>query len=186
MGFKGEKATRWKLLLYLRAFNAMEEEFRRRQPAPFDPNDPASLRVILLGYAEANLALKAENAQISQALTVSESALATAAPKVEFFDRFANADGHYGLQNAARSIGAPPKGFVHWLKGTYLFYQGREFMPKAAFVKMASFTVRPFLDGDVARAQTFVTPYGLQYHAKKWQRHTMMPEAPRDLFGNAA
>lgn len=51
---------------------------------------------------------------------------------------------------------------------------------------MAVSTFRPFLDGNVARAQTFVTPYALQYLAKKWQRHTMMPEAPRDLFGNAA
>ena len=131
--------------------------------------------------------MTAENAAMSKELVVSKSELAVAAPKAEFYDRFANADGQYGLQNAARSIGAPPNGFIAWLRSSgFLFYQGRELMPKAAFVKMAIFTVRPFLDGDVARAQTFVTPYGLQYRAKKWKRHTMMPEAPRDLFGNAA
>lgn len=119
-----------------------------------------------------------------------EAKVEAAAPKVEFYDRFAEADGHYGLQNAARSIGAPPNLFIRWLKETFLFYQGGNLVPRAAFVKMGVFEVKVPLEdvGGVQRAcsQTFVTPFSLTFLARRWERAKLTKKGDRNLFGNVA
>lgn len=119
-----------------------------------------------------------------------EFAVAKAAPKVEFYDRFAEADGHYGLQNAARAIGAPPNTFIRPLKEGFLFYQGSNLVPGAAFAKMGVFEVKVRLQdiGGVEKAcsQTFVTPYGLTFLSRRWEKAQLRPKGDRDLFGNAA
>lgn len=190
MGFTGERALSWKLS-YIEAFNAMEAEIRSRAaPAALDLNDPGALRGLPLGYTEKVLALEAQVAQTEQRAAAAESTVAAAAPKVDFYNRFAEADGHYGLQNAARAIGAPPNGFIRWLKESFLFYQGSTLMPRASFVKMGVFEVKVRLEmvGGVERAcsQTYVTPFGLTFLAKRWERAKLAPKGDRDLFGNAA
>lgn len=190
MGFTGSKAMAWKLD-YISAFNAMEGEIRRRAaPAVLDLNDPGALRTLLLGYTEKVLALEAQVAVTEQRAATAESAVAASAPKVDFYDRFAEADGLYGLQNAGRAIGAPPNLFIRWLKEVFLFYQGSTLMPRAPFVKLGVFEVRVRMEevGGAPRAcsQTYVTPFGLQYLAKRWERSKLTPRGDCDLFGNAA
>lgn len=183
---------------HIEAFNAMEAELRSRAaPAAFDPTDAASLRSYLIAFTGKLLLAQAETAEVRQELVVTqkraasaESAVAKAASKIEFYDRLAEADGHYGLQNAARAIGAPPNTFIRSMKEGFLFYQGSNLVPRASFVKMGVFEVKVKLQdiGGVEKAcsQTYVTPYGLTFLAKRWERAKLQPKGDRDLFGNAA
>ena len=55
-----------------------------------------------------------------------EAALAIAAPKAEWVDRFVDSDGLYGLQNAGRALGVKPNLFVLALRDAdILTTQGR-------------------------------------------------------------
>ena len=119
---------------------------------------------------------------------IAEAHVAAVAPKAEFFDKFADADGLYGLHNAARSIGAPPQGFVDWLKKGFVFYQGAELMPRATFVTLDVFKVKVKMDEGMDRSRTFITPRGLQYLARAWQKHLLKTgkAKPATLFDDAA
>ncbi|KQP90777.1 phage antirepressor KilAC domain-containing protein [Methylobacterium sp. Leaf117] len=167
-------------------------------PAPAAPSamdvmalfkDPASALEVLgvIGhYAQQNLVLQATVAQQDQALIAKDAVIAVAAPKVEAYDTFLNSEGHYGLQNAARAIGAPANGFVAWLKADgFLFYQGGSLVPKAPFLKLGVFVVRAAV-GETLGAQTFITPYGLDYLSKRWRRQNLKAVTSADLFGNVA
>lgn len=160
----------------------------------FDANDPSMLQQVLLGCTQALLVEKAKNAELGQALVVveeraewAEAVVEATAPKAKFYDSFADADGLYGLHNAARSIGAPPQGFTDWLKLGYLFYQSGELVPKATFVKIGVFTVKVRMVDQKARSRTFITPRGLQYLASAWQKHLLKTgkAGPRTLFDAA-
>lgn len=89
------------------------------------------------------------------------------APKADFYDRFADADGLYGLQNAGRVLHQPPNKFVRWLKQDYLFYQGGSLVPRAPYVKSGLFEVKSELVDEKPRSRTWMTPKGVQYFAKK-------------------
>nr|WP_282571988.1 phage regulatory protein/antirepressor Ant [Roseomonas acroporae] len=154
LGFTGAEAAAFKEA-YITRFDAMEAELRGR-PA-VDPvaalNDPTQLRNLLLGYSERMIALEAK--------------VEADKPKAAFYDRFVNADGNYGLQNAARVLGQPPNKFVQHLKGDgYLFYQGGSLVPKVQYRKY--FDVKCTMVDDKARYQTFITPLGMQYFARKF------------------
>nr|WP_274534741.1 phage antirepressor KilAC domain-containing protein [Methylobacterium sp. Leaf94] len=104
------------------------------------------MRAYLIHFTGQLLEARAEAAEVRQELVVvkervedAEAKVAAVRPKAEFYDEFADADGLYDLHNAARAIGAPPQGFVDWLKRGLLFYQDRELMPKAAFVTLGIF-----------------------------------------------
>jgi anti-repressor protein len=160
----------------------------------FDPNDPAALRQVLLGYTEALMVEKARNAQLGQALVVvgeraeiAEANVAAVAPKAEFYDAFADADGLFGLHNAAQAIKAPPQKFAAWLKLGYVFYQGGELMPKATFVMLGIFEVKVRMVDQKARSRTFLTPRGLQYLERAWQKYLLKTgqAKPATLFDAA-
>jgi anti-repressor protein len=89
-------------------------------------------------------------------------------PKADFYDKFADADGLYGLQNAARVLGQPPNKFIGKLKQEHLFYQGTALVPRVQFTKQGLFEVKTEIVNDKARPQTFMTPKGVQYFAKKF------------------
>lgn len=86
-----------------------------------------------------------------------------AKPKVSFFDQFLNADGLYGLQNAARALNCRPNLFIRWLKSEYLFYQGGNLVAKVRYTQMGIFEVRTFIVDDKARPQSYITPKGIKY-----------------------
>lgn len=157
MGFTGTKALKWKLR-YIEAFNAMEAELRR-QSAKIDVRDPSQLSAIAIQLIEVNKELEARAA-------TAEAQVEAAKPKTLFFDQFANADGLYGLQNAARVLGESPNKFVGRLKQGYLFYQGGALVPKVQYREMGIFEVKCTIVDDKARYQTYVTPKGLQYLAR--------------------
>lgn len=116
-------------------------------------NDASSLRTLLLASAERELALQAK--------------IEADKPKTGFFDRFVNADGVFGLQNAGRILIEPPNKFIRWLKEDFLFYQGGSLVPRAQYRTMGLFEVKATMVEDKARYQTYVTPKGLHYLARK-------------------
>lgn len=122
--------------------------------AKLDVRDPRQMAAVALQLAEYNREL-----QVS---------LEAAAPKVEFYDRFADADGRYGLQNAGRALGQPPRKFVESLKRDgYLFSEGGTLVPYAEHRESGLFEVRVVVIDDVARQRTYLTPKGLQYFAAR-------------------
>lgn len=105
--------------------------------------------------------------EAEQRAAAAEKAVEAVKPKAEFYDQFANADGLYSLQNAARVLGQGPNKFIGWLKAGYLFYQGSALVPKVQYREMGVFEVKATIVDDKARYQTYVTPKGIQYLAKK-------------------
>lgn len=128
-------------------------ECERRVKDALDPikvlNDPEAMRGILLSYTEKVLAL--------------ESKIEADAPKTAFYDAYLNADGLYGLQNAARALNCRPNLFIRWLKENYLFYQGGNLVARIQQIQMGNFEVKTTLVDDKVRPQAFVTPKGLKY-----------------------
>lgn len=116
--------------------------------------DPASLRQLLSGYAER--------------VEVLEAKVEEAQPKVSFYDDYANSDGLFGLQNAARVLSQGPNKFVRWLKQDYLFYQGTALVPRVQYIQQGIFEVITTIVDDKARPRTFVTPKGIQYFAERF------------------
>lgn len=123
-------------------------------------DDPAVLQTLLLGHVAKRI--EAENRA-----AVAEKAVEVAKPKVGFYDRFAEHEGLYGLQNAARVLGQNPNKFIGWLKEWALFYQGGALVPKVYWREKGVFEVKCTVVDDKARYQSFVTPKGLQYLAVK-------------------
>lgn len=130
------------------------QELEQATAAPaIDLNDPAQLRGMLLSYSEK--------------LEQSDKALEAAKPKVEAFDALLSADGLYGLQNAARALGAHPNKFTQWLKQNFLFYQGSALVARVLFIQRGYFEVKATIVDDKARHRTYVTPKGLTWLREK-------------------
>lgn len=122
--------------------------------------DPAQLTQVAIQLIEVNRELqhRAERA---------EKLVEAAAPKTNFYDQFVNAEGLFGLHNAARALGQGPQKFVQMLKQGYLFYEGGTLVPKVRYREMGIFEVKCTYVDDKARYQTYVTPRGMTYFAKK-------------------
>lgn len=161
MGFTGAKALKWKIR-YIEAFNAMEAKFRSG-PVTIDVRDPSQLATIAVQLIEMNKELETR-------AKIAETAVEVAKPKVGFYDSFANSDGLYGLQNTARILNEPPNKFIGWLKQEHLFYQGGCLVPRVEFRQKGIFEVKATMVDDKARYQTYVTPKGVQYFARKLSR----------------
>ena len=156
MGFTGSRALKWKLH-YIAAFNMMEDELRRRELTPVaNLGDATTLRTLLLGYTEKVIELE------HRAVTA-EAAVVVAMPKIAFYDQFADAEGLFGLQNAARALGQSPNKFIGWLKQGHLFYQGGVLVPYQRYRAQGLFEVKARLIDDKARYQTYVTAKGLRH-----------------------
>lgn len=128
-------------------------ECERRAKNAVDPvavlNNPAAMRGLLLTYSEKVIEL--------------EGRIEADKPKTQFYDQFMNADGLYGLQNAARALNCRPNLFIRWLKEHYLFYQGGNLVARVQFIQMGVFEVKTTLVDDKVRPQAFITPKGVKY-----------------------
>jgi anti-repressor protein len=157
MGFTGATAGAFKEQ-YIAAFNVMEAELRNRAPAP------APAFPVPQSFVQAlELALDQQR-QIER----QQAEIVTLAPKAEFFDRFVNADGLYGYQNAARALGCRPNKFVDWLKQKYCFYAGDALLPYVLHLNSGHFAVKNLVCEDgKARPRGFITPKGLEYFSSR-------------------
>ncbi|WP_086931624.1 phage antirepressor KilAC domain-containing protein [Agarilytica rhodophyticola] len=108
-----------------------------------------------------------ENERLEQEKLLLECRVEEDAPKVEFYDEFVNKDGLYTLQNAGRALQQRPNKFIQSMKGQYLFYQGTALVAKVQYIQQGIFEVKSTIIDDKARLQTYVTPKGIQYFAKK-------------------
>ncbi|KQO61757.1 hypothetical protein ASF20_09815 [Methylobacterium sp. Leaf88] len=129
----------------------------------FDPNDPASLRMVLLGYTEQVIALKAENLEIRQELAV-------AAPMVDAFHAFLDDDGLCNLRTAARFCEAPGQLFIDWMKDKgYVIRENGDLQPAAAMRRDGYIKLRakPDANGKL-RGQALVTRGGLNWLRQRW------------------
>ena len=125
-----------------------------------DLSDPVVLQQLLSDHVSKRI-------EAEQRAAKAEKAVEAVKPKADFYDQFANADGLYSLQNAARVLGKGPNKFVGWLKQGFLFYQGSALVPKVQYREMGVFEVKATIVDDKARYQTYVTPKGIQYLSKK-------------------
>ena len=170
MGFTGERALQWKLD-YIEAFNAMEAELRSRQaPAAFDPNDPASLRHLLIGYSEALISARAEVVETRQALVVAETVIEDAKPKIEAYEAFLDDAGLCNLRTAARAVDAPNDLFLDWIKDRrYVIRENGDLQPAAAMRRDGYMKLRLTPDNvGKLRGQAMVTRAGLEWLRQRW------------------
>lgn len=110
---------------------------------------------------------------LTQRATEAEAALAIAAPKAEWVDRFVDSDGLYGLQNAGRALGVKPNLFILALRDAdILTTQGRATIARSRFVDAGYFVHRAKsfyntkTQRDEATQQAFITPKGLTWLGK--------------------
>jgi anti-repressor protein len=129
-------------------------------PVQIDVRDPSQLSRIAIQLIEVNK-------ELEQRAATAERAVEAAKPKTEFYDQFVNADGLYGLQNAARVLRQNPNKFIQVLKQKYLFYQGSELVPYIRYAQMGLFEVKATIIDEKSRKRTWMTPKGLQYFAGK-------------------
>lgn len=126
MGFTGKKALAFKLR-YIDAFEAAEDELRRINTArqTLDPNDPAQLRELLLGYSERTLAL--------------ESRVQELEPKSQALDRISTSFGSMCVTDAAKSLQMRPKDLFEYLRSNgWLYRRGTSNQYRAYESKLAS------------------------------------------------
>jgi anti-repressor protein len=122
-------------------------------PATLDYSDP-NVVLGVIGHLK-------EEAEAAKAQVIEMT------PKAEGYDHLMNADGLYGLQNAARALGARPNLFTRWLKQSYLFYQGGALVPRVQYTQRGYFEVKTTIVEDKARPRAFITPKGLDYFRDK-------------------
>ena len=139
------------------------QELEARQPAaPAIPQTlPEALRLA---------------ADLAEQKAKAEAALALAAPKVEGFDRIANATGLLSLRETATTLKVPERKFILWMqrhgwlyrrpgKGTLLGYAERL---KDGYLEHKAVTIHNDRTGeDEIREQVRVTPRGLTVLAKR-------------------
>ena len=171
MGFKGSRATRWRLD-YVKAFNMMEAELLKPKAPEVDLNDPATLRSALLTYTEKVLALEVQ--------VVGKTAQpAVAAPKAAAWDAYADKEGQIALQDVGRILEYPPNKLIDWLVSRKILFRNPTRgvpRPFERFRRRGWFVVRTMEINGAERIQTLATPRGLHKIAALLGR-------PLDLLG---
>jgi phage antirepressor YoqD-like protein len=169
MGFTGEKAFQWKLD-YIEAFNRMEEKLRRGTTQPFDPNDAASLRGVLLGYTEKVLALEAQVIATETRAVTAEAVVEEQRPLVDAYHAFLDDEGLCGLATAAAAIEAPHTLFFAWVRERgFLFERDGFLQARADLRRDGQFKLRAVPGAyHRMRQQTMVTRSGLAWLRQRW------------------
>jgi len=124
-----------------------------------DLNDPAFLRSTLLIYTEKVIAL--------------ESQVKAAAPKVEFHDKYAAAEGNKGIREVAKLLHANERTFVDFLVASNFMYRlhGR-LTPTAYHHHAGRFEVKAGVsENDHAFNQAMFTPKGITWIAAEWAKY---------------
>lgn len=141
-------------------------ECERRAKAAADPmvalNDPVAMRGLLLTYTEKVLAL--------------ESKVQEQAPKVEVYDRIADAEGSITIRETANTLRVPERKFVLWLQQNNWCYRraGHKSLlayadkVKAGYLYLKQTPIRDIHTGEERLSeQVRVTPLGLTVLARR-------------------
>ncbi len=107
-------------------------------------------------------------ADLSDKVAEQKAAIASLAPKGDFFDRFVEANGLYGYQNAGRALNCRPNLFARWLRSKYCFDAGGALVPYQQYLQSGFFDVKNFIGDDgKARPRGYITPKGLEYFSTR-------------------
>jgi anti-repressor protein len=134
-----------------------------RQTGSYTPAAPAP--VLPKSYAEALRELAATVEVVEQ----QQASITRMQPKEAFVDRFVEAGGRYGLQNAGRALGCRPNKFIDWLKAEgFIFYADGSLVPRQQYLQSGLFEVKNTVGADdKVHTQSFVTPKGVSYFASR-------------------
>lgn len=138
-----------------------------------DLQDPDALCKLLLHHATKRI-------EAEKRAAIAEATVEVTQPKADVYDRIANADGCFGLQQAAKILGQAPGKFIRDLKATCLFYRGAQLVPRQDYIDRGLLELKVHMIDDKARCQSLITPKGLQFFAKK-----LGVELQRELFPKA-
>ncbi len=107
-------------------------------------------------------------ADLSDKVAEQSAEIASLAPKGDFFDRFVEANGLYGYQNAGRALNCQPNLFARWLQSKYCFDAGGALVPYQQYLQSGLFDVKNFIGDDgKARPRGYITPKGLEYFSTR-------------------
>lgn len=104
-----------------------------------------------------------------------QAALAIAAPKAEFVDRYVDGTGLKGFRQVAKLLGAKENDFRAFLQDKHVMYRlGGEWVPFAEHIDAGRFSVKTGQadNGHAFNAAKF-TPKGVQWIAGLWVAHQM-------------
>ncbi|WP_051626120.1 BRO family protein [Kozakia baliensis] len=123
-----------------------------------------------------NVQTQTREQQIANAFLLSQDVIrekdeqiAILTPKATVFDKCMDLDGLYGLQQSGRILQQKPNLFIRYLKTKWLFYQGGQLIPRSEFSMAGQqlFDVKWTVQNEKNIAQSFLTPKGLSYFARK-------------------
>lgn len=107
-------------------------------------------------------------------------ALALAAPKVEFVDRYATSAGDKGIRETAKLLGANERHFIAWLEredGGCLYRLAGQLMPRAPHMNAGRFVVKTGIADHSEFGHAFnqvkFTPKGVTWIAGEWAKHQL-------------
>lgn len=119
-------------------------------------------------------------AEQAEQLEQKEAALALAAPKAEFVDRYVLADGAKGFREVAKLLRANEHAFREFLASRRIMYRlGDAWTAHSNHIDAGRFVVKTGVAtrNDHAFATTKFTPKGVQWVAGEWAKHLLALES---------
>lgn len=153
----------------------MSPEFTARLVDRWQELEAQTAPVLPQTMAQA-LRLAAEQAE---QMEQQQAALALAAPKVEFVDRYVLADGAKGFREVAKLLRANEVDFREFLASRKIMYRlGTAWTARQNHIDAGRFVVKTGVasHNDHAFASTKFTPKGVQWVAGEWAKHQLALE----------
>lgn len=113
-------------------------------------------------------------AQQAEQIEQQQAQLAHAAPKVEFFDRYADATGLKGFREVAKLLKANEREFRDYLIDNGIMYRlARVLTAKQSHINAGWFVVKAGASESTGHAynRTLFTPKGVEWIAERWTKH---------------
>ncbi|GJD97451.1 phage antirepressor [Methylobacterium iners] len=146
-----------------------------------DVRDPGQLSLIALQLIQVNQELSTRLATTETRAVVAEAAVEAARPALDFIGALVDSEGLYGLQQAGKSLGQRPNGFVNWLleRGD-LYRRASGLCARQYLIDRGIMDVRWEEHGGKPRPTTKVTAKGIVHYAKVLG--IKAPELPRQGY----
>lgn len=129
-------------------------------------------------YAEALL----EAGRLALEVEEKTKQLEQAAPKVEFVDRYVQAEGSQSFRQVCKTLGAKENEFREFLLNSRIMYRlAGALTPYAQHLDTGRFTVLQVIDNSgCARSQSKFTPKGVEWVAGEWAKYQLKKSLERD------